>query len=504
MADVTKKPNIVFVLCDNVGWGDFGVYGGGTATPRIDQLAGEGIRFNNYTVEAQCTPTRSALMTGRQSVRSGTFKVPFPGEGPAGLAPWEYTIAELLSDAGYATSLFGKWHCGDTEGRLPTDQGFDEWWGYRNSVDEAGWTSYATFDAIAKARGIQPPQVWEGKKGGTQTAARELNLEVRPLLDELIVQHATDYIKRQAAADTPFFTYVGLSHMHPPEAVHPDFDQTSPQRLGQYADLIAEMDHRVGQIVDCIDQAGLADNTVVVFSSDNAAGDIPAIQGGSNGPFRGSFMTPPWEGSMRVPAMVRWPGKVPAGVVTEEMLSAHDWYTTFAALAGASDKVPTDRPIDGIDASRFLLGESATSGRESILFFGPDGSLMSVKWHNIKAVLRYSEGMDQPIVTPQWPMLFDLDSDPGELYNLLATKMDMGWMLGVRPQVRRRLPEERRSVPEHQDGRGVRRLRGKRAANATLTVLPRGNAIGPGRLRPPVTWSRSTVSLGSVTRAPAR
>jgi arylsulfatase len=183
--------------------------------------------------------------------------------------------------------------------------------------------------------------------------------------------------------------------------------------------------------VDCIDQAGLADNTLIIFSSDNAAGDIPAIQGGSNGPFRGSFMTPPWEGSMRVPAMVRWPGTVPAGVVTEEMLSAHDWYRTFAALAGASDKVPTDRPIDGIDASKFLLGQSPASGRESILFFGPDGSLMSVKWHNIKAVLRYSEGMDQPIVTPQWPMLFDLASDSGELYNLLATKMDMGWMLGV-------------------------------------------------------------------------
>ena len=134
---------------------------------------------------------------------------------------------------------------------------------------------------------------------------------------------------------------------------------------------------------------------------------------------------------MRTAAMVRWPGKVPAGVVTEELLSAHDWYTTFAALAGASDRVPTDRPIDGIDASRFLLGESATSGRESYLFFGPDGSLMSVKWHNIKAVLRYCEGMDQPIVRPSWPMVFDLASDPGEVYNIMETKLDMGWMVGV-------------------------------------------------------------------------
>jgi arylsulfatase A-like enzyme len=431
MAGVTKQPNIAFVLCDNVGWGDFGVYGGGTPTPRIDRLANEGIRLNNYCVESQCTPTRSAIMTGRQSVRSGTYRIPFAGEGAAGLAPWEYTIAELLSDAGYATALFGKWHCGDTEGRLPTDQGFDEWWGYRNSVDEAGWTSYATFEAIAEAKGIQAPQLWEGKKGGTQTAVRELNLEVRPLLDELIVEKAIDYITRQASADKPFFTYVGLSHMHPPEAVHPDFDQTDPARLGQYADLLAEMDHRVGQIVDCIDEAGLTDNTVIVFSSDNAAGGVHSFQGGSNGPFRGSFVTPPWEGSMRTAAMVRWPGKVLAGVVTEELLSAHDWYTTFAALAGAADKVPTDRPIDGIDASKFLLGESATSGRESYVFFGPDGSLMSVKWHNIKAVLRYCEGMDQPIVKPSWPMVFDLASDPGELYNIMETKLDMGWMVGV-------------------------------------------------------------------------
>ena len=119
----TNQPNIVFVLCDNIGWGDFACYGGTTPTPNIDKLAGQGIRFNNYTVESQCTPTRSAILTGRQSVRSGTYKVPTPGSGAkSGLVPWEYTIAELLSDAGYATSLFGKWHCGETEGRLPNDQ----------------------------------------------------------------------------------------------------------------------------------------------------------------------------------------------------------------------------------------------------------------------------------------------------------------------------------------------------------------------------------------------
>jgi arylsulfatase A-like enzyme len=427
-----RKPNIVFILCDNVGWGDFSVYGGGTPTPRIDKFANEGIRFNNYTVEAQCSPTRSALLTGRQSVRSGTYKVPYPGEGKGGLTPWEYTTANLLSDAGYATALFGKWHLGDTEGRLPTDQGFDEWWGYRNSADECGWTSYAAFDAIAKAKGIQAPMIWEAKKGDEQTAVRELNLEVRPLLDELIVDKTTDFIKRNAAGDKPFYTYVGLSHVHPPEKAHPDFDQTSPGRLGMLADLIAEMDYRVGQIVDCVEQAGISDNTLIVFSSDNAAAmaDLDFI-GQSNGPFRGGFTTPPWEGSMRVPAMVRWPGRVPAGVVTEQMLSAHDWYSTFAALAGALDRVPTDRPIDSIDASKFMLGESEETGRENILFFGPDGSLMSTKWRNVKAVLRYCEGIDKPIVEPQFPMFFDLGSDQGERYNLFDYKLDMSWMFGI-------------------------------------------------------------------------
>jgi arylsulfatase A-like enzyme len=423
-----SKPNIVFILCDNVGWGDFSCYGGSIPTPRIDKLASEGIRFTNYTIESQCTPTRTAIMTGRQSVRCGTYTV-VPGQGKLGLTPWEYTIAELLSDAGYATSMCGKWHLGDTEGRLPTDQGFDEWWGYRNTVDEAGFMAYATFRALSKAKGIESPKIWEGKKGQKSAAVRELDMEVRPLLDELIVDKAIDFITKTAKGEKPFFTYVALSHVHPPEKAHPAFDQTDPKRMGLYADLIAEMDYRVGQIVDCVEQAGIAENTIIVFSSDNASCYVPSFgYGGSNGPWRGHFCTPPSEGSMRVPAMIRWTGNVPSGVVSEGMLSAHDWYKTLAALAGASDKVPTDRPMDGVDASEFLLGENKHTGREALLFFGPDASLMSVKYDKIKVWLRYSKGVEEPIVAPQVPIVFDLGSDPGEQNNLFADKMDIGWM----------------------------------------------------------------------------
>ncbi|MGX5697387.1 sulfatase-like hydrolase/transferase [Agromyces soli] len=424
----TEKPNIVFVLYDNIGWGDWGVYGGTTATPRIDEFAGQGVRFNNYNVESQCTPTRAACLTGRLPSRSGTYAVPLPGQGAYGLSPWEYTLAELLSDAGYATSAWGKWHLGEVEGRLPTDQGFDEWWGYRNTIDEAGYSSYAGFRELVKDGVVEQPKIWEAKRGEKPVAVADLDLAIRPLVDEKIAGLATDFIQRKAKDGEPFFTYVAFSHVHPPEAAHPDFDQTSPERNGRYADIIAETDYRFGQILDAIDDAGIADNTIVLLLSDNAAGGVDATLGGSNGPWHGNFMTPPFEGSMRVPGMVRWPGKIPAGVVTNELLSAVDWFSTLATLAGAADRVPTDRPIDSVDVSEFLLGNADSTGRESILFCGPDGEPMSVKWHDIKVVLRYAEGIGEPICKPMFPHVYDLSSDPGEQYNLMSEKLDMGWM----------------------------------------------------------------------------
>lgn len=234
-----EQPNIVYILHDNTGWGDWGPYGGNTATPRIDEFASQGIRFNNYTVEAQCTPSRSAILTGRLPSRSGTFAVPLPGQGAYGLCPWEYTIAELLSDAGYATSLWGKWHLGEVEGRLPNDQGFDECWFERNTTDEAGYTSYAMYRELAEKFGLETPKLWEGVKGEKAKPVADLDMAVRPFLDEKIAEKASDFIKRKAKEGTPFFTYVAFTHFHPPEAVHPDFDQTSPDRVGGYADIVA-------------------------------------------------------------------------------------------------------------------------------------------------------------------------------------------------------------------------------------------------------------------------
>ena len=452
-AQPLPKPNIVFILVDNVGWGDFGVYGGTTATPRIDKLASQGIRFNNYNVEVQCTPTRSAIMTGRHPVRSGTCSVLPPAEGKAGLTPWEYTTAKLLSDAGYITALYGKWHLGDTQGRLPNDQGFDEWWGIPNSWDEAGWTSYPLFKDVVKETLAKhhvselldlPPHVLEGRKGQPSKPVMDLDMKVRPIIDaQYLIPKTVDFIKRQAAAKKPFFVYLGYSEMHPPAVCNPDFVGKSSSRGGMYADCIAEMDYRVGQVLDAIKEAGVDDNTLVVLTSDNATGGLgggAGADGGSNGPWRGNFFYTPFEGSMRTPAMVRWPGHVPSGVVTEEMLAAVDWLPTLAALAGASNRVPKDRPIDGLDASAFLLGKSPTTGRESYLFFGVDCELLSAKWRYYKMITRYTPGpsmdaLNQGYITPQLPMFFDLSSDPHENFNLWTTTLTMAWVFAPMREV---------------------------------------------------------------------
>jgi arylsulfatase A-like enzyme len=423
----SKKPNIVFILVDNVGWGTFGVYGGTIPTPRIDKLGSEGIRFNNYNVEAQCTPSRSAILTGRYSVRSGTYTVPLPGQGAAGLAPWEYTTAELLSDAGYATALYGKWHLGNTQGRLPNDQGFDEWWGIEDSWDEAGYSAYPLF----KESGLPTPMIWEGKKGEPSKPVMPLDLAVRPIVDgKYIVPKTIDFIKRNAAAKKPFYVYVGYSEVHPPVIGNPDYIGKSIKRGGLFADVIAEMDDRVGEIMDAVKEAGVDDNTIVILSSDNGSGGFVRQLGGSmNGPWRGDFPSTPWEGSMRVPAMIRWPGKVPAGVVTNEMLAAVDWLPTLAGMAGASNLVPKDRPIDGVDASAFMLGKRDTTGRDSYIFFGMDGGLMSIKWKIYKTIFRYTDSLEQPYIKPQFPMIYDLSSDPHEDNNLIYSDLTCGWIL---------------------------------------------------------------------------
>ena len=274
------KPNIVYILVDNWGWADIRIQGGSIPTPRIDALASEGLRMTNFNVENQCTPTRSAIMTGRLPIRSGTHRVTYGL--PYGMAPWEFTLPEMLSEVGYTTALFGKWHLGEVEGRLPTDQGFDQWFGIKNTTDEAGYSSTPQFDPEV----LPQPYIWEGRKGQASTKVKPFNLDTRKTIDREIIERTEHFISQQENDDSPFFVYVGLTQIHPPLGHHPDFDNAT--RTGIYGDIITEVDYNVGRILDALDKAKMTDNTIVILSGDNGA-VTEGIGGGSNGPWRAGF-----------------------------------------------------------------------------------------------------------------------------------------------------------------------------------------------------------------------
>ena len=384
-----QRPNIVFMLMDNLGYGELGVYGGGilrgAPTPRIDTLASEGMRLLNFNVEAQCTPSRSALMTGRFSIRSGTYEVPIGGV-PDGLTQWEITIAELLSAQGYATGMWGKWHLGSAEERLPTHRGFDEWYGIPRTYDEAMWPSLnetkSMWPSVGDKQGwnakiTDPEPIYEARKGEKARQIAELNLDNRRTMEAEITNRAVEFIKRNASAGKPFYAYVSFSLMHMPTLPNPEF--VGKTGNGDWADCLAEMDYRTGQILDAIKEAGIEDNTLVIFTSDNGPEATHPWEGDS-GPWRGTYFTA-MEASLRAPFIIRWPGKVPAGRVNNEIVHIVDIYTTLARVGGA--EVPKDRPIDGVDQLDFFLGKQETSNREGFPAYVAD-RLSAVKWRNWK------------------------------------------------------------------------------------------------------------------------
>ncbi len=267
-AQVTdKKPNIVVMLADNLGYGELGAYGGGilrgAATPRIDALAGEGMRLLNFNVEAQCTPSRSALLTGRFAIRSGTYEVPIGGV-PDGLTQWEITTAELLSAQGYATGIWGKWHLGSAEDRMPTNQGFDEWYGIPRTYDEAMWPSLnetkGMWPSVGNKEGwnakvVHPEHIYEARKGEKPRQIAVLDVDRRRTMDAEITSRAVEFIKRNASAGKPFYAYVPFAQVHMPTL--PNLEFAGRTGNGDWADCLAEMDYRAGQILDAIKQAGI-------------------------------------------------------------------------------------------------------------------------------------------------------------------------------------------------------------------------------------------------------
>jgi arylsulfatase len=406
---------------DNFGWGEPGFNGGGVtrgaATPRLDRLADEGLRLTNFNVEVQCTPSRSALMTGRYAIRSGNATVPL-GEGVYGLVQWEVTMAEMLSEVGYATGMFGKWHLGRTEGRFPTDQGFDEWYGVPNSTDEAVYSSTPGFSES----GVPETYVMDARKGETPTRVRPYNLDYRPLIDRDLTDRAIDFMRRQTEAGKPFFVYLPYTATHFPTLPHPDFVGRSGN--GLWADLLMQIDGYTGELLDAIDELGVAENTIFVFTADNGpeASDFESTNltvetavHGSAGPWRGTLFTG-FEGALRVPFVVRWPGRIAAGGSSDEIVHAMDLFPTFATIAGGT--VPDDRPIDGQDMTAFLLGEEEKSGREGIIVY-MGSEIFGVKWRNWKLHFKEQDAWSGVLRTYTMPRVYNLLTDPQERDNVL-------------------------------------------------------------------------------------
>ena len=420
-AHAQQKPNVVLIFLDNFGWGEPGFNGGGiirgAATPRMDTLATEGLRLTNFNVESQCTPSRAAIMTGRYAIRSGCGKAP-QGGGVYGLVGWEVTMAEMLSDAGYATGMFGKWHLGRTPGRLPTDQGFDEWYGIPNSTDEAPYTD---LDGFAESGLPEASFVMEAKRGEEPEIVRPYRLDFRPLIDEVLTEKSIDFMRRQVDAKKPFFLFIPYTATHYPTMPHPDFVGKSGN--GAWADLMMQIDAYTGMILDEIDDLGIRDNTIVIFTADNGpegsmGNDMISIETtfqGSAGPWRGTLFTG-FEGSLRVPFAIRWPGKIPAGRSSDEIVHEMDLFPTLAKIAGG--KVPDDRIVDGIEMSDFFLGKAEESGREGVIvYMGND--VYGVKWRNWKMNFKELDTIFGQVKEYGMPKVYNLYKDPGERENVL-------------------------------------------------------------------------------------
>ncbi len=444
-----SKPNIVFILADNVGHGDLGPYGGGklrgAPTPRIDQLAAEGLRLTQFLVEPACTPSRAALLTGRYSVREGLSLVVLPGS-PNTLSARAITMGGLFKSVGYATAIFGKWHLGSDPQSLPTAHGFDEFYGIPPDLswDSAGYvdttelthSTRVPYDVLL----AQGPQVVEAVANGPLRKVKPYTLEVRAEIDNELVDKSIDFMKRQTAAGKPFFLYLPFSMGHEPNLPSKQFAGKS--RIGNYGDKLMEGDYHVGQILDALKELGVDDNTLLVFASDNGPqGEVNRALGnkgtpdmGSAGPFRGE-LGEPTEGSIRTFCIIRWPGQVKPGTSSYAMFSIMDFFPTFAGIIGA--RVPTDRPIDGVDQIDVLLGKSEDGNREKLLtFIGAD--VVAARWNQWRVYFtnveptgigpeRLPGSMSANAPMAGYPRLYNIEMDPHEDH---VVSLYFPWALG--------------------------------------------------------------------------
>ncbi|WII71607.1 arylsulfatase [Bdellovibrio sp. 22V] len=448
----TKKPNILVIWGDDIGISNLSCYSDGMLgyrTPNIDRLAKEGMKFTDSYGEQSCTAGRASFITGQSGIRTGLTKVGVPG-ATVGLQASDPTIAELLKDHGYATGQFGKNHLGDRNEYLPTVHGFDEFFGnlyHLNAEEEPelpDWPPQKDFPEFNK--GYRPRGVLRcvatdkedsasdarfgkvGKQKIEDTGA--LTKKRMETCDEEFVAAAKDWITRQNQEGKPWFCWVNTTHMH--FRTH-----TKPESLGQagrwqspYHDTMIDHDKNVGDLLNLLDQLGITEDTFVMYSTDNGP-HMNSWPDGAMTPFRSEKNTN-WEGAFRIPLLVRWPGKIAAGSVSNEIVQHHDWLPTFLAMAGDDQIVEKLKKghkaagksfkvhIDGYNLLPYLLGQEKHSPRKGFIYFNDDGDMVALRFDNWKLVFMEQRSPGtlrvwaEPFVTLRLPKLYNLRTDPFE------------------------------------------------------------------------------------------
>jgi arylsulfatase len=415
-----KKPNIVFILADDIGYTELGSYGGGKvrgfSTPSLDRMADEGMRLLSFYSEPACTPTRAALMTGRHPVRIGLLGVLFPGTVGMGLADEEVTVAELLSNAGYSTGMFGKWHIGGEPEHYPINQGFDEavwsegnppWWGLNPSAkrtDNAGYTNMGglVWSPAPENFAFDTGGIMRGKKGEKPQMVAPFSMELYNTYDTDVADDVIDFIERHAKSNKPFFAYYAGKGNHFWGA-HPDF-MNQPAGTNNSAQM-AEHDHNVGRVLKKLKELGIAENTLVIWMSDN--GPMYAMHPHGGYSLLKGEKGDTYEGAVRVPGIVWWPETVEAGQDPIDIVQVTDMFTTAASIAGVKEKIPNDRITDGVDQSTLLLLGEGKSRRDYIFYYNKD---------KLEAVRKDQLKMRTTPVVPPAGKFYNLYHDPGERF----------------------------------------------------------------------------------------
>ncbi len=417
----SAKPNILVIFGDDVGQANVSAYTHGIVgykTPNIDRIAREGMMFTDYYAENSCTAGRSTFITGQSVFRTGLSKVGLPG-APVGLQDRDITIAQALKPLGYATAQFGKNHLGDQDRFLPTNHGFDEFFGnlYHLNAEEEPERPYWPKDDPAFLGFYNPRGVIHSSADGKIEDTGPLNRKRMETIDDETTGAAIAYIQKQAKASQPFFMWMNFTRMHIFTHVRAEFRGKAGLGPGhEYADGMWEMDQNVGKLLKAVDDAGIADNTIVVFTTDNGP-NFFTWPDAANTPFR-SEKDSNWEGAFRVPAMVRWPGRIKPGTVSNALFSGLDWFPTLVAAAG--DNGVKDRllkgagfsgrnfkvHLDGYNQLPLLLGQTTKSARNEFYYFNDDAELVA---------MRYDQLLPGATTPTAWKLVFCEQRAPGSL-----------------------------------------------------------------------------------------